>query len=479
MNFPAPLVPFEDYLLADDRSDHPMNFFYRMKFSGRLDRQAFEDALAIALARHPLLTAVLRPERNGRMVWDSAGGSRPPVCWQEDVDSQAEAELSGIDLENEVGLRVYADEKDGSSTVLFQFHHVVCDGLGAMRFLEDLLVAYHSVVRKIDPQSLFRPLEPERLRRRGDFGGGILRWLLRSPKMLLGLIGYGLLGTYEYFAHSPLELPPKRNETPEEPSGNGTAPPMFPMCRHIFTAAETKRWRKAAKKMECTANDLLLRDLYLALGAWVNRHDPDEKKHYLRIMIPVSLRRGEDHLMPATNRVSMVFLDRKHTAPCSPDELLDGLRRDMSGVKRYDLGLPLLQGIGIARKLPGGLKNMLRADECLSTALLTNVLDPTLRIPLARRHHKLVVGDLLLEDLCGYAPRRPKTYACFAAIMYAGRLCITLAYDRGHLGPGGGEELLDLYVRRILTTMNGPAEDRPFAVRRAGDPQPAETVAVE
>jgi hypothetical protein len=479
MLFPAPLVPFEDYLLTDDRADHPMTFFYRMKFRGSLDQEAFRSALEIALSRHPLLSVVLRPGRNGRPVWKSANGLRPQVHWDHGRDLDACPDLSAVDLQKEVGLRVYVNSSDDESVVLFQFHHVCCDGLGAMRFLEDLLVAYHAVVRGIDPESLFRPLEPGRLNKRGEFGRSFLRRVLQSPKMLLGLIGHGLLGTYEYFAHSPLELPPPKQRGSNLPSCNGSGNATFPMCQHTFTAAETSRWRKAAKASGCTANDLLLRDLYLGLGNWVKRHDPNERKHYLRIMVPVSLRRGDDHLLPAANRVSMVFLDRKHTSRCTPGELLDGVRREMHSVKRYDLGLALLHGIGIARKLPGGLKNMLREEECLATALLTNVLDPTLRIPLPRHQRKIAAGDLLLESLVGFAPRRPKTYACFGAIMYAGRLSISLSYDRQHLGPGGGEELLDIYVRQIRTSMDSLAPQGRFAGRSSGSPLPADPVLVE
>ena len=43
--FPLPLVPFEHYMLADDRADYPMTFFMRLHFRGRFDRGRLDNAL--------------------------------------------------------------------------------------------------------------------------------------------------------------------------------------------------------------------------------------------------------------------------------------------------------------------------------------------------------------------------------------------------------------------------------------------------
>lgn len=122
---------------------------------------------------------------------------------------------------------------------------------------------------------------------------------------------------------------------------------------------------------------------------------------------------------------------------------------------------------------------MLPADQCLATAVFTNVLDPTLRFPLPRRQGKLVVGDSILEKLEGFAPLRPKTHAAFAALMYAGRITVNLSCDPDCFDAPCGQELLDTYVRRVRASLE--EADQPaqaggprFVVRRSDSTAAAE-----
>jgi len=71
MVLPLPLVPFEQYMLADDRPAYPMNFFMRLRFAGRFGRRALDAATSVR-ARQPLLTAIACRCRRG-WVWGSAG----------------------------------------------------------------------------------------------------------------------------------------------------------------------------------------------------------------------------------------------------------------------------------------------------------------------------------------------------------------------------------------------------------------------
>ena len=53
--FPLHLSPIESFMLADDQPGYPMTFVIHLQLAGQIDRRAFEDALAEALQRHPLL----------------------------------------------------------------------------------------------------------------------------------------------------------------------------------------------------------------------------------------------------------------------------------------------------------------------------------------------------------------------------------------------------------------------------------------
>jgi hypothetical protein len=64
--WPRSAPTFEHYMLADDRPNDPMTPLVRLDFQGRLDRQAFPQALDSALSAHPLLRAHLHGAPDGR-----------------------------------------------------------------------------------------------------------------------------------------------------------------------------------------------------------------------------------------------------------------------------------------------------------------------------------------------------------------------------------------------------------------------------
>src|SRR6516165_8397701 len=67
--FPLPLSPFEHLFLLEDSPSYPIQFFGRLRFRGRIQQHVLNHALGIALARHPLLAAIVRPGKDGRAYW--------------------------------------------------------------------------------------------------------------------------------------------------------------------------------------------------------------------------------------------------------------------------------------------------------------------------------------------------------------------------------------------------------------------------
>src|SRR6516162_8010591 len=72
--FPLPLSAFERLFHAEDSPAYPIQFFCRMRFRGQLRQAVLNQALGIALARHPLLTAIVRPARDGSPYWVASPG---------------------------------------------------------------------------------------------------------------------------------------------------------------------------------------------------------------------------------------------------------------------------------------------------------------------------------------------------------------------------------------------------------------------
>ncbi len=443
MILPLPLVPFEEYMLSDDRPAYPMDFFCRLRFSGRFDRSALDSAFGVTVARHPLLAATVR--RNGRRFeWVPAGELSPKVCWATTPPDRACPPSERIDLTRSPGLRATVFRNGESTDLLLQFHHSCCDGIGAFRFIEDLLVCYAAAQQSEGSAAEPCPLDEQRLRQRGKFGLTPWKLLRMAPRQAIGL-----LGARQFFFRRPVPV------TPHEPEpADGQPPQAFPSAHtRRFDESDTTTLRTAARAAGSTVNDLLARDLFLALGDWRTQRGIGGADDWLRLSVPMNLRSKADDNLPAANVVSMVFLDRRPSDFSDPRRLLDGIHGQMQRIKRLQLGLTFVLSLQVCRAVPGGLPRMVRAERCDATCVFSNLGHVLTHVPLPRRGQHIVAGNVVLEDIEFLAPIRPYTCAAFAAFNYAGRLCVTLHYDSRPLTDADAEALLDGFVQRIRNSI--------------------------
>ena len=163
--FPLPLTPMEEFMIADARDDYAMMCDTELAFEGTIDREAFEAALPLALARNPLLVSLVSRDAAGNHVWVPAD-RLPTVDW-----APLGTPIGGdygrtLDLAHDMGLRIWVRPGQDESIVMFQFHHACTDGVGFLAFCEDLLAAY-AAVHPEGPRVALRPLNPQRLIGRG------------------------------------------------------------------------------------------------------------------------------------------------------------------------------------------------------------------------------------------------------------------------------------------------------------------------
>ncbi len=437
--FPLALEAFERYLHADDWGPYPADGLLQLTFRGSLRREMFEEAIEAALARHPLMQAWIDHDARGRPVWVAAADRRPFITWDPAVRPANCPRGPRIDLRNEVGSRFFLREDGDRTEMLMQMRHLCCDGLGLAQIIEDLLLEYQ---RRFDGRAELPPLrtlDPQRLRRRGHFGLGWGGSLCRLPLDLAAG-----LAAFEYFGHRP--TPIGGTESPLKDDGVPLDYP--PLLSHALTAEETKGVSAAAKRQSVTVNDLLLRDLFVALDGRITADDPDKESPLIRIMIPMSLRVPGDEATPAANIVGMTYLDRR-PSKFQETKLLASVHREMRLLKWVRAGITLNQAIRVVERLPGGLRTMLPYERCLATAVLSNwgILERMLRVPQTDGFYR--AGDAILERVGAAPPIRPLTRAAFLVIHYAGRLNITLQYDSHVLSPPEGQDLLDRFVGRL------------------------------
>jgi hypothetical protein len=439
---PLPLVNFEQHMLFDDRPAYPMNFFIRLHFSGRLDLPALRDVLPTVLVRHPLLRAVVR-KVGRRQEWISST-ILPTIHAVSPRDGECVPKATAIDLGCEPGLRLSAIQSEGGFQLLMHFHHACCDALGALVFLDDLLTAYGQACAQGACASLsLRALDEGSLARRGRFAPLSGRFL-----QIVGQKAVGLLRAWRFVLRMPVSIAsPVSSDRPE------ALPDDFPASHsRQFTAAESLRLRKAAAERRVTLNDLLMRDWFLAVDAWKNRHYPRPSAGWLRLCVPINLRTEEHCRLPAANVVSMVFVERRAKDLAHPESLLQGLHREMALIKHLRLGPAFIAGTGLVERLPHKLLHAICPGRCWASGVLSNLGVLWGNSPLPKRDGRLDVGDAVLEHVEMLPPLRPATHAAFAALTYAGRLSLTLHYDSRAIDQSQAADLIDAYVRQLQSS---------------------------
>ena len=283
-------------------------------------------------------------------------------------------------------------------------------------------------------------LDPGKLAGRGRFGLTLRKLLRMAPKQLVGL-----LGARQFLMRKPAPLIPHRAGPNDSP-----LPKTYPAVVHyLFDREDTAGMRKAAMRQGVTSNDLLARDLFLAIAEWRMRQNIDDDGSWLRMMIPMNLRTADDRLMPAANMVSSVFLDRRGPDFADPDRLLRGIHEEMDLIKRLRLGFTFIFSTAICRRFLGGLEKKVRADKCTISCIFTNVGNLLAHVPLPRRDDCIVAGNVTLEDADFVAPLRPYSCVTIVVALYARKLGVTLHYDPRPLTEQQANDLLETYVRRI------------------------------
>jgi hypothetical protein len=435
--FPLPLTSFEYYYWCDNRPEYPTTYPVDLHFSGRCDRLRLEQALAQTLRRHPLLTARIETDARGVPQWVAGDDQPPRIDWAPDKTPLGHTAEAMIDLTCEPGLRLWVREGAGCTRLTMQFHHACCDGQAAVRFAEELLGAYdHLCGGRVQPESAW-PVEPLRLRRRGDYGPPPQGFW---PLAQTYAIGARLWGKLLWQTPTPLAVPA---------SGPcGTSQEYLGYASRVLQPELVGRLRAAAGNAGCTFNDLLLRDAFLAVQQWNVAHGAT-RNGWMRINVPTTLRDREDKHMPATNRLGFAFLTRNPRQCADPAYLLLDIHREMEAIRRDRLGLYFLGGLEMGRRLRGMIPRMLHSPRCFATIVLSYLGQLFPRSPLAGPDGRLRCGDLVLETVAGVPPIRPLTHAALAVLRYAGRTSLHLHCDPHAFSQEQAHGLLDHYLSQL------------------------------
>jgi hypothetical protein len=234
------------------------------------------------------------------------------------------------------------------------------------------------------------------------------------------------------------------------PTGDASLP--FPgIVFHRLDRTTSGRLRAVATADDASLNDLLLCELFATIHRWNQRHGSPADRQWLRITMPTNLRVREDNAMPAANVMGYAFLTRRGADSLDRRALLRSIRDETRAIRGGRLAAHFLKTIGMIGRLPGGMRWAMPGRRCFSTAVLTNVGDPTRRFhaELPRRDGKIVVGDMVLERVSGVAPLRPGTRLAVSLSKYRGCLEFSLRCDPREMSAAASQEFMDAYIARL------------------------------
>jgi hypothetical protein len=447
--FPLYLAPMEQFMEADDRADYPMAFVIQVRLSGEMDRLAFSAALEGALLRHPFLRALIKRRKKNQLCWVSAGDAAPWIDWSdEDQPIACPDGREAIDLDREVGLRMWVRRREGETHLTLQFHHSCCDGVGAYRFLGDLLALYGESTASADAECpRLEPIDVSRLRTRSR---GVLDVALSGENFRLARLA--LREAWSVISSGAAELAPARD-------GRGRRLAEFPSVQSVtFDRASHEQLREAAMAEGAMLNDLLLAELFQTARDWNERRTGRGGRRF-RVMMPTDMRTADDYETPATNKVSCTFLTRRAAELDRPAELLRSIRRETVAIKNERRGSRFADMLAGGFAVKGLAPALLRIPFCMATAILSNVGDPsrrfTARFP--RRAGRIVCGDVVLEEITGAPPLRHNTRAALSVFAYNRRLTISGRCDPFSFTPADTQEFLNLYAARLRLHTPTPA----------------------
>jgi len=350
--------------------------------------------------------------------------------------------MDWVDLTAEPGLRGWLRQTDRGWDVRLQFHHACCDGQGARMFIQDLVMAYAVLRDCCKHTTPFLPIDVSHLDRRGQFTGpGSVIPHLRRMRSTLRLV----VPRPQAVAKSHSAAAARRPAAGRDPQPTG-------LCSHTFQPDVVSKLQDAQSLDGASFNDVAVATLFKVLGRWQRAHGVSARS-LVRITVPIDLRSREDERLPASNRYTYLFLSRRVGACGEWSDLLAGVQAELQTQRQSREGLCLLAMLGIVSRWPRLLRWALRLPFCFSTAVLTNLSDPSRRLrkrlPVDADGFFWLDGARCHDVRVVTPPLRPQTHWGLGLVEYAGRLTVLLRYDATTIDAEAAERVKTDYVEAL------------------------------
>ncbi|MCH2181655.1 MAG: hypothetical protein MK108_06575 [Mariniblastus sp.] len=438
--FPLRLTSMERFHLLDDNPGYYNGTFAKFEFEGELDPQLAQQALDLAIHRHPLVHA--RVESDGsRLNWVRVPDFQLPVDWQREATDYGPTRR--IDIFREPGVHVYVGSDRDSKFMLFHGHHTTCDGIGGVQFTTDWLTIYDNLVHQREPFAGLPRLDPGMLPQRNKlrmFSRRYLKHLWKQP--------VGLFGAVKFIFRKIRPLYPVPESLPESlPDWQPDAQPAI--TGTWLDVATTANLRKHALDRQVAFNTLLMSEFFLCLQDWRVEELAQTGDDWIRLIVPMSIRDLSDRRQSAINRATIVQVDRQRKDFQDRDRFLARLDREIAIIRGWQLSKIFLLAIRAMAATPGMLARSSASRKCRGTAVYTNLSEPIGRLGLPRHGDSFAAGNLRIKSFDYAGPIRPGTPIYLAIQKHLERTRVSMHYDPRVIVASQAEKLLSSYIKRL------------------------------
>jgi hypothetical protein len=365
----------------------------------------------------------------------------PQILWEDaEVPSECLRE-EGIDLKREVGLRIRVHHERAKSRISFLFHHSATDGLGAMRFIGDILAIYGRLTAAPGEEiPVLEKLNPQLLKDRA-------RTWPKADDPQPGFLARAAWRIAETVVQMPVPLATSRLAIPRLP-GDAQMPAFI---RRNFSREIYNGLKAQAAARAVSVNDLVVLETFRTIRDWNRICGRNDNREWYRIGVPVSLRTPLEDELPSANVLSFMFLTRRARHCDDEAALLRYVHSETETVTSSHDRLIFTNTVRHLLKVPGLLAGMLRVPVCQATAIVSNVGDVRrqLRAKFPMKQGRCVAGNIRLEAVLGASPIRNKTRIAVSLGNYAGMLFVNMQCDPRVFSLAEAERLADMLAGRI------------------------------
>lgn len=429
------VTPLEHLFFADDGLHHSMCFFLKVRTEGALDKENLDRAFRSALQRHPLLRATISGDvrkKTSALSWViSEDVSAKHTIWNPD-------QILPIRIDKDSGARMFVKQDESENQLLFQFHHSCTDARGGVQFIEDVLTFYAGMDNLIE-------LDPA---------------LLASRSLLSREGGSHKLNSLRYLEQYAGYYLQKCTSLKSQTHATGEFNPAVWPCiyQKSFDQSEFRLLKSRTIQKNCTLNDLILRDVMMAMSAWNSGLGVSGN---IRIGMPVNMRTATAGRMPAANCVSICNIERAPDQIRDPWQLLGSISRETTYIKSNSLGFAFLLLLRLLSKINGGVQSLLsqkKAELSMATTVVSNLGD-VFRYSLFGKpvdgYH--VAGNLKILDVSLVPPVRPGTKVSFGVVTCLRRMTLSMHYDQTALSHDDAQGIFEGVQNRLAETIGKSA----------------------